>query len=102
MSLSQAPAGTLETCDTAGILNTAVNFAASLAVNEALKLLVGAKDKMRRTLLARDLWTNQQSEDRTRARPGGVCGMPGEGLPLLARRRQAANHPLRPQLGADP
>ena len=43
-------------------MNTAVNFAASLAVNEALKFLVGAKDKMRRTLLARDLWTNEQSE----------------------------------------
>jgi molybdopterin-synthase adenylyltransferase len=58
----QAPAGNLETCDTAGILNTAVNFAASLAANEVLKFCVGAKDKMRRTLLARDLWTNQQSE----------------------------------------
>jgi molybdopterin-synthase adenylyltransferase len=58
----QAPTGNLETCETAGILNTAVNFAASLAVNEALKFFVGAKDQMRRTLLARDLWTNEQSE----------------------------------------
>jgi molybdopterin/thiamine biosynthesis adenylyltransferase len=58
----QAPAGNLETCETAGILNTAVNFAASLAVNEALKFLVGAKAQMRRTLLARDLWANEQSE----------------------------------------
>jgi adenylyltransferase/sulfurtransferase len=50
------------TCDTAGILNTAVNFAASVEVTETLKFLVGARDKMRRTLLGRDLWTNDQAE----------------------------------------
>jgi molybdopterin-synthase adenylyltransferase len=56
------PAGMVETCDTSGILNTAVNFAASVEVTEALKFLVGAKDKMRRTLLGRDLWSNDQAE----------------------------------------
>jgi molybdopterin/thiamine biosynthesis adenylyltransferase len=56
------PAGMVETCDTAGILNTAVNFAASVEATEALKFLVGARDKMRRTLLGRDLWSNDQAE----------------------------------------
>ncbi len=56
------PAGMVATCDTAGILNTAVNFAASVEVTEALKFLVGARDHMRRTLLGRDLWTNDQAE----------------------------------------
>jgi adenylyltransferase/sulfurtransferase len=56
------PAGMVETCDTSGILNTAVNFAASVEATEALKFLVGAQDKMRRTLLGRDLWTNDQAE----------------------------------------
>ena len=56
------PAGMVATCDTAGILNTAVNFAASVEVTEAMKFLVGARDKMRRTLLGRDLWTNDQAE----------------------------------------
>src|SRR6202000_3583155 len=56
------PSGMVATCDTAVILNTAVNFAASVEVTEALKFLVGAKDKMRRTLLGRDLWTNDQAE----------------------------------------
>src|SRR5271156_3384630 len=56
------PAGMVETCDTSGILNTAVNFAASVEVTEALKFLVGAQAKMRRTLLGRDLWTNDQAE----------------------------------------
>ncbi|HEY0796550.1 MAG TPA: ThiF family adenylyltransferase, partial [Acidisarcina sp.] len=54
------PGGVIETCDTAGILNTAVNLAASIEVTEALKFLVGARDKMRRTLLSFDLWTNER------------------------------------------
>lgn len=57
----EPPSGSVETCDTAGILNTAVNFAASIAVTEALKYLTGAREKMRRTLLSCDLWTNEWS-----------------------------------------
>jgi molybdopterin-synthase adenylyltransferase len=69
------PAGMVATCDTAGILNTAVNFAASVEVTEALKFLVGARDKMRRTLLGRDLWTNDQAEINAGAPRAGcsVC-----------------------------
>ena len=44
------PSGALETCETAGILNSAVNMAASIAATEAIKLLVGAHDRVRRTL----------------------------------------------------
>ena len=58
----QPPGGAVETCDTAGILNTAVNFAASVEVTEAVKWLVGAREAMRRTLLSCDLWTNEWSE----------------------------------------
>jgi adenylyltransferase/sulfurtransferase len=57
-----SPTGNVETCDTAGILSTAVNFAASLQVTEALKLLTGQPHRMRRTLLAYDLWTGERSE----------------------------------------
>ena len=35
----QPPSGMVATCDTAGILNTAVNFAASVEVTEALKFM---------------------------------------------------------------
>jgi molybdopterin-synthase adenylyltransferase len=56
------PSGPVETCDTAGILNTAVNLAASVEVTEALKLLVGKPEAMRRTLLSHDLWTNERAE----------------------------------------
>ena len=57
-----APEGMLETCDTAGILNSAVNLAASIAATEALKLLIGARPQLRKTLLSYDLWLNQRSE----------------------------------------
>jgi molybdopterin-synthase adenylyltransferase len=66
------PTGMVETCDTAGILNTAVNFAASIEVTEALKFLVGAGDKMRRSLLGRDLWSDDQAEINA-ARPRAHC-----------------------------
>ena len=56
------PEGMVETCDTAGILNSAVNLAASIAATEALKLLTGARRQLRRTLLSHDLWLNQRSE----------------------------------------
>ena len=57
-----APEGMVETCDTAGILNSAVNLAASIAATEALKLLTRARQQLRRTLLSHDLWLNQRSE----------------------------------------
>ena len=50
------PTGNVETCDTAGILATAVNLAASIQVTEALKFLTGQPHLMRRTLLSFDLW----------------------------------------------
>jgi molybdopterin/thiamine biosynthesis adenylyltransferase len=85
------PNGPVETCDTAGILNTAVNFAASIQVTEALKLLTGASGQLRRTLLSHDLWTNERSEINTaRPRPGcSVCSerdfahLRGEGRPHI-------------------
>src|SRR6478672_1995176 len=61
----EPPRGMLETCETAGVLNSAVNWTASVAATEALKLLVGAEEKMRRTLLSYDLWSNQHGEVTT-------------------------------------
>ena len=73
----EAPTGTVETCDTAGILNTAVNLAASIEATEAIKFLVGARGRMRRTLLSHDLWTNERSEIGA-ARPRRGCRACGE------------------------
>ncbi len=57
----ESPSGTFETCDTAGILNSAVNMAASIAATEAIKFLTGARKQLRSTLLSYDLWLNQRS-----------------------------------------
>jgi molybdopterin/thiamine biosynthesis adenylyltransferase len=52
------PPGTLPTCDTAGVLAPAVGVIANLAAAEALKLLVGAHDKLSRALVWLDVWEN--------------------------------------------
>jgi len=72
-----SPRGAIETCETAGILNSAVNLIASLAATEALKLLSGARAKMRRTLLSWDVWTNKQAEVNA-ATPRAACRACGE------------------------
>jgi len=56
------PQGMVETCDTSGILNSTVNWAASIAATEATKILVGMENRLRRTLLSFDVWLNQRAE----------------------------------------
>ncbi|MBS1849720.1 MAG: ThiF family adenylyltransferase [Acidobacteria bacterium] len=57
-----SPQGVVETCETAGILNSAVNAVASLSATEAMKLLIGAEKFVRRTLLSLDVWRNDRAE----------------------------------------
>ena len=57
----ESPRGALETCETSGVLGPAVSVVASVAAGEALKLLVGAREQLRRTLLSWDIWSNQTS-----------------------------------------
>jgi molybdopterin-synthase adenylyltransferase len=86
-----SPRGALETCETSGILNSTVNLAASIAATEALKLLVGAEDRMRRTLLSFDLWSNERAEVAAEQPRAGcrACGerqfvhLAGEGRPHI-------------------
>ncbi|HUZ97035.1 MAG TPA: ThiF family adenylyltransferase [Edaphobacter sp.] len=73
------PTGPVETCDTSGILATAVNFAASIQVTEALKFLTGQPNLMRRSLLSFDLWTSERSEISTN-RPNPDCAVCGQRL----------------------
>jgi adenylyltransferase/sulfurtransferase len=87
----ESPRGTVETCETAGILNSTVNLVASIAATEALKFLVGARSKMRRTLVSWDVWTNERAElAADRPRVGcRACGLrdfvhlAGEGRPHI-------------------
>ena len=72
-----SPRGVVETCDTSGILNSAVNAVASISVTEAMKFLVGVHDKLRRTLISIDVWENDRSEIKTE-RPRSDCRACGE------------------------
>jgi adenylyltransferase/sulfurtransferase len=57
--LPELPApGSVETCDTAGILAPAAALASALAAGEAIKILSGARDAISRDLVAFDLWAN--------------------------------------------
>jgi molybdopterin-synthase adenylyltransferase len=87
------PRGMIETCETSGILNTAVNVVASIAATEAMKLLIGgaAAEQLRKTLWSSDVWKNRQSEITAAVpRPGcRACGerdfvhLAGEGRPHI-------------------
>ena len=74
-----SPRGMVETCETSGILNSAVNFVASVAATEALKLLVAGADAphLRRTLLSFDLWANEHAEISA-AKPRSGCRACGD------------------------
>ena len=88
-----SPRGIVETCETSGILNSAVNLVASIAVTEAMKLLVRGTQapELRRTLLSFDLWSNEHAEiSAAQPRPGcRACGernfvhLAGEGRPHI-------------------
>jgi len=89
----ESPRGMVQTCETSGILNSAVNLVASIAATEALKILVGGVDAkaLRRTLLSFDVWTNEHAQigaDQPRA-GCRACGehdfvhLAGEGRPHI-------------------
>jgi molybdopterin/thiamine biosynthesis adenylyltransferase len=67
-----SPRGIVETCDTSGILNSAVNLVASIASTEAMKLAIGAREMLHRSLLSYDVWTNEHSTIST-AKPRAGC-----------------------------
>ncbi|MGA3090828.1 MAG: ThiF family adenylyltransferase [Terriglobales bacterium] len=86
----QSPRGTVETCETSGIIASAVSLVASIAATEGLKFLVGARAQIRRTLLSWDVWTNERAELTTlgsrtgcRACAGDFVHLAGEGRPHI-------------------
>jgi adenylyltransferase/sulfurtransferase len=73
------PRGMVETCETSGILNTAVNVVASVAATEAMKLLLGgeALGWLRETLWSFDVWNNDHAEIAA-GKPRAGCRACGE------------------------
>ena len=56
---SAPPPGVSPSCDTAGVIGPIVGTIASIQVAEALKLLSGARDRVRRKITTIDLWENR-------------------------------------------
>jgi molybdopterin/thiamine biosynthesis adenylyltransferase len=68
------PVGSMETCETAGVLAAGIVTVAAIQCAEVLKLLVGDRENRSRGLTAVDVWTNDhlQAEGRLRD-PGCPC-----------------------------
>ncbi len=59
--LFESPEGgePVPTCETVGIINPIVTVISSLQVTEAIKILLGEEEKLRKGVLSVDLWENQ-------------------------------------------
>ena len=56
------PAGAQPTCETAGVLGSITMFIATIQAAEALKVLSGNREMVRRTILSADMWTGSIRE----------------------------------------
>ncbi len=52
------PPGTTPTCDTAGVLGSVVSVIANIECSEAIKLMVGARDRINNGMIWVDVWEN--------------------------------------------
>jgi molybdopterin-synthase adenylyltransferase len=75
--------GVLPTCDTAGVLGPVISIVAGVQAAEAIKLLVGRRDLVSRSLLEFDIWKNERRRiDLSKSDEGGGgggCTCCGEG-----------------------
>ena len=53
------PAGSAETCDTSGVIMPIISIVAAVQVSEALKLLTGQTERLHRSLMQFDVWSNE-------------------------------------------
>lgn len=71
--LAQMPApGSIPTCDTVGVLSSAVNVIASLEIAEGLKILMGKEEQLHGQLLYVDVWAGIM-ERLDPAKRNGLC-----------------------------
>lgn len=67
-----APAGSLATCESAGVLASTVVMVSAFQWTEAVKLLVGARDRLNLDLVYFDVWENERV-DSARAGRSAQC-----------------------------
>lgn len=85
------PAGATATCDTAGILASAVNIVASIQACEAIKILSGSVAAVNRTMTVIELWDNRMRQvklDQLRSQ-GGCPTCRREEYPWLSGDRMS-------------
>jgi len=67
--------GSIPTCQTVGVLGTAVNIVASIEVTEGLKLLLGKKESLLHKLISVDVWSGSwQLSEIKRISDCPACG----------------------------
>jgi molybdopterin/thiamine biosynthesis adenylyltransferase len=54
--------GAAETCDTSGVIAPIIDMVASYQAIDAIKLLIGKKESIRKSLISSDMWNNYQHE----------------------------------------
>jgi molybdopterin-synthase adenylyltransferase len=67
------PAGSMATCESAGVLGSMTAMIAAIEVAEAIKIIVGATDAVTRALITIDLWKNQWRQLVTEASRDPEC-----------------------------
>jgi adenylyltransferase/sulfurtransferase len=67
------PAGSVETCETAGVIAPAVHVVAGLAAAEGLKVLAGKADEAAKGLLVLDVWAREFRSIGVPRDPGCPC-----------------------------
>ncbi len=108
------PPGASPTCDTVGVLSSAVAIVANYQVAETLKILTGNYQQVSRTLLNLDLWTNDIHQLKvSNAREKGDCpcckhrqfdyleGKAGSSATSLCGRDAVQLRHWRPSAGVD-
>ncbi len=70
-------AGTMATCETAGVLSSTIVMVSALQFTEVVKLLVGDREHLRKGLVAFDVWSNQHEQAVQLARSADCpcCGL---------------------------
>ena len=96
----EPPSGMVETCDTSGILNPAVNLAASLESVEAIKWIVGAHDRMRARSSPATCGAMKSPKSTPHTRDPVVPSARSINL-SISRCRPPPDHPLRQKLRPD-
>jgi molybdopterin/thiamine biosynthesis adenylyltransferase len=72
------PAGSAQTCDTAGVIMPIISIVAAVQVSEALKLLTGKTETLHNSLMQFDVWSNEWRRIALK-RPSAECPACGRG-----------------------